>query len=247
MKKFIFLFAILFFFGGGIVFAALKDVQFPVKELGGCANETSCKAYCDNPSNLSSCLAFAEKHSLMSKKELDVAKKFVQSGGGPGGCRTREECFRYCDDVANIDECISYGKRTGIMEPEELKEAEQVRAALKKGAKLPGGCSGKASCDAYCNDPAHMEECITFAEQAGFMDAEELQESRKVLSAMKNGVEPPPCRGKKECDEYCTNPEHIEACFTFAKAAGLLEGEELEEMQQVMTALKNGAKLPGGC
>ena len=66
----------------------IQNVQYPVKELGNCQDESACKSYCDKSANTEACLDFAQKHNLMSKEEIDLAKKFMAGGSkGPGGCR----------------------------------------------------------------------------------------------------------------------------------------------------------------
>lgn len=230
---------------GSVAASSKSDIVYPVKELGGCRNESGCRAYCDIPANLRSCVDFADKHNLMSAGEIEQAKKFVAAGGqGPGGCTSQESCESYCNDIAHIDECLAFGEENDLLPPEELAEAKKVQAALKRGTKLPGGCRSKAACDSFCGDPVHFEECIVFAEAAGFIPENELEEARKVLQAIKKGAVPPPCRGKDECDRYCSDPANFEVCLPFAEAAGLIEPDELEEAKQALAAIKKGVKPP---
>ncbi len=217
-----------------------SGIQYPVKELGNCVDERACRTYCDKSSNNEVCLDFAEKHGLMSTQEIETARKFLEAGTGPGECKTREACETYCDAVAHIDECVAFAEKNGLMPPAELEEAKKVQAAIARGVKAPA-CGGKRQCDAYCSDPANMEECITFAQEAGFMPPAELEESKKVLAAIKKGAKPPPCRGKDECDVYCSQEEHFDACLDFALAAGFMDPKEAE------MAKKTKGKGPGGC
>jgi hypothetical protein len=117
------------------------------------------------------------------------------------------------------------------MSPEELKEAEKMLQAIKKGVKPPP-CRGKDECDVYCSEPDHFEECITFSEAAGLMSPKELEESKKMLDAIKKGIKPPACSGKEECDRYCEMPEHQEECFKFAKEAGFIPEEDLRQIEE---------------
>src|SRR3989344_5365155 len=211
------------------------DIVFPVPELGNCVSENDCRTYCDNPKNITACVAFAEKYNLMSQEEVEQARKFARVGVGPGGCTTKDACESYCDDVRHIEECVAFAEKNDLMPPEELEEARKVQAALAGGATLPGGCTSKQSCDNYCNDSSHIEECITFAEAAGFIPPDELEEAKKVLAAVKRGAKPPPCRGKKDCDIYCSEP------INFAEAAGFVSAEE------ATMARKTGGKGPGNC
>ncbi|MDO8599898.1 MAG: hypothetical protein Q7R44_00600, partial [bacterium] len=114
---------------------------------------------------------------------------------------------------------------------------------IKRGHKPPA-CGNKKSCDSYCEDPNHMEECITFASEAGLMDNKEREDSQKMLQALKRGVKPPPCRGKQACDEYCQQPDNMEVCMSFAIEAGFMGDQEKENAQKMLSAVKKGVKPP---
>ena len=221
-----------------------EDIVYPVPELGNCKNETDCRGYCDKPQNLEPCLDLAEEHNLIPEDELEMARNFAATGGkGPGGCTSKDTCENYCNDIVNIDACLEFAEENDLMPPDELEEARKVQAALAGGAKLPGDCRNKDECEDYCEsgDSSRMEECIAFAEAAGFIPEDELEEARMVLEAMKKGAKPPPCRGREECDEYCAEPDNFEECIVFAEAAGFVSPEEAE------MARKTGGKGPGGC
>ena len=227
----------------GITSEGNVNITYPVAELGNCANETACRAYCDDAAHLNACLTFAEKNKLMSRDELQTAKKFAKVGKGPGGCTTKESCDLYCDDVSHINECVTFAEQNDLMSQNELAEAKKVQAAIAKGVKPPA-CGGKEKCDKYCSDPTHMEECFAFGKAAGFMSDKEIQESEKVLTAIKKGVKPPACNGKKECDTYCRDTAHMEECMTFALAAGFMSKEEAADSQKMLQAIKKGVKPP---
>jgi len=107
-----------------------------------------------------------------------------------------------------------------------------------------GNCGSRAECAAYCDDIAHIEECLTFAERYGLIPPDELEEGKKVATAIKQGITPPNCRNKTECDVYCMVPENMEECLTFAEAAGLIPPEELENAKMALEAIKKGVKPP---
>lgn len=221
--------------------AGVENIKYPVAELGNCKNEAACRAFCDKPQNMEICVAFAEKNNLMSDEEIEMAKKFMAAGGeGPGGCRGKEECEAFCDNIDNIKECVAFAEEHNLMPPKELEEAKKVKAAIERGVKPPA-CGNKKRCDAYCGQPENMEECIIFAEAAGFIPPEELEDVKKVLAAIKKGIKPPACRGKEECDIYCSDDAHFNECIAFAEAAGFIPPEELDMIR------KTGGKGPGGC
>ena len=83
-----------------------------------------------------------------------------------------------------------------------------------------------------------MEECIAFGMEAGFIQGKEFEDAQKMLMAIKRGIRPPPCSGKKDCDEYCGNPDNMEACINFAIEAGFMDEREKEDGQKMLQALK---------
>lgn len=223
--------------------SSINDIVFPIAELGSCEDRLECKSYCDDINHADECIAFAEEHNLMNKKEVKEAKEFVKRGirSGPGNCTTHGECESYCEDINNIEECLAFAEDHDIISKKELKEARQVAKALREGAELPGGCTNKRSCESYCEDGAHIEECVAFAEKAGFMDKREIEEMRKILPLMKSGQMPGGCTSKEQCEAYCEDDSHLAECVAFAEKAGFMSSQEAEMVR------KTGGKGPGGC
>lgn len=221
------------------------EIIYPVTELGGCANKDECKVYCEEPGNMPSCLNFAERHDLISKKEAEDGRKFsgiVNSrGGGPGGCKTRESCEAYCENIDNIEACLAFAEDSNLVEAKDLDEMRKVAKLLKEGEKFPGGCKSKSQCEAYCAEPNNMEVCLIFAEKAGFIPPEELEMAKKVVPLMKAGKTPGGCRSKEACETYCEDPDHIDVCMAFAEQMGAISPEEAAIIK------KTGGKGPGGC
>ncbi len=223
----------------GTTVSAQSQITFPVAELGNCTNKESCKLYCDKSENMSACITFAKKNGLMDDSEIKAAENILKNGG-PGGCKSRRECESFCESVENIDQCVSFAEKHNLMPQGELEEARKIQAALKRGVKMPP-CKNKKDCDAYCGAPENMEICMNFAVEAGFMSPVEKEDAEKMLQALKKGVKPPPCRGKKECEEFCSQDSNLEQCVSFAEAAGFMSPE------QAARSRKTGGKGPGGC
>lgn len=255
MKKYILSFSALIFtliFSGvamNTVFAqdtapsssALSNLTYPITELGSCKDQATCKVYCDNPTNTTACISFAEKKNLFSQEELQTAKKFIASGSvGPGSCKGKNECRTYCENKNHINECVAYAESNGLMSTQELQKAKKIQSAITKGVKFPS-CQNKKECDAYCEESTHMEECINFAKEAGLLSEKELENSQKVLTAVKQGVKVPPCKGKDACDTYCAEAGHADECVNFAIAAGIVTSEEARIIKET------GGVGPGGC
>ncbi len=157
-----------------------------------------------------------------------------------GNCASMEECKIYCDNIYHLKECVIFAEKHNLIPAEELEEVKKVIAAMDRGVEPPP-CNTRAECDIYCSEPEHMEICVAFAEEAGVLSPEELEEAKKVLSGIKKGAEHPNCRGKAQCDIYCCGPAHMEECVSFAEAAGLISPQEAIMMR------KTGGESPGGC
>src|SRR3989344_4843071 len=68
----------------------LAALEYPIAELGNCANQEACAAFCEKPKNGEACLAYAETHDLMPKEDIEMAKRFIAAGSkGPGGCTSK--------------------------------------------------------------------------------------------------------------------------------------------------------------
>lgn len=156
-------------------------------------------------------------------------------------CTSEKECKVYCDKTENINGCLSFAEENDLMSEEEIKLAKNF---TNKGMKGPGGCNGKNECDAYCNSMDNMDECISFAEKNNLIPENELKEAKKVQAAIKRGVKPPACGNKNACDAYCEEANHMEECINFGVEAGFIQGQELENAQKMLSALKRGIKPP---
>lgn len=217
--------------------------QYPIAELGNCASESACRAYCSVSDNYAACADYGQKNNIISKEDAAKAKEFadVLKGEGPGSCKDEKSCRSYCDGVAHLDECLSFAEKHNFVSGDQLAEAKKVAKALKDGATLPGGCTDKGSCETYCKVSAHIEECLGFAKKAGFISEQEAAEAEKVLPFIKSGETPGGCTTKADCQKYCDDSNHNSECVGFAEKAGFMTKEEAD------MARKTGGKGPGGC
>lgn len=158
-----------------------------------------------------------------------------------GNCKSGPDCKIYCDKPVNTNACLDFAQKNNLMSDKEVAQAKKFVASGEKG---PGGCVGKDSCEQYCNDISHIDECISYAEKNDIMSPQELEEAKKVQSAINKGVKPPACGNKKECDIYCEDQNHMEECINFGIAAGFIQGKELENSQKMLAAVKRGVKPP---
>jgi len=222
---------------------AKKFINAGVKGPGECTTKNSCEAYCDDINHINECIAYAEKTGILSPQELEEAKQVqsaIAKGVKPPPCKNKKECDVYCENPSNMKVCVAFGEAAGFLKGKELEDVKKMMTAIDKGA-IPPPCKGKEACDTYCSQPDNMEVCMNFAQAAGFMTPEEAEGSQKVLNAIKKGVKPPACKGKDECDKYCSEDSHIEECIAFSVAAGFMSEKDAE------MAKKTGGKGPGGC
>jgi len=196
---------------------------------GGCKTEASCKDYCSEVGRLNECVAFAENSGLVSGAELEEMKKIqsaVKRGTKfPGNCTNRAVCELYCKTPEHADECVTFAKEVGFISEEESKEMEKILPLMRSG-QMPGGCTSKELCEAYCDDEGNFDECVAFAQKAGLVSEKELEIMRKT-----GGKGPGGCRGRA-CQTFCENPANQQACFEFGKQYGLISEEDLSRMEE---------------
>ena len=77
-----------------------------------------------------------------------------------------------------------------------------------------------------------MEECISFAEKAGFMGKDELEQARKMLPLMRSGETPGSCKSKDECEAFAKIRIILNSVWLSPKKAGFMSGKELEMVKK---------------
>ncbi|MDO8408028.1 MAG: hypothetical protein Q7S95_02210 [bacterium] len=226
--------------------ASSQDIVFPIAELGNCKSEADCRTYCeqrDSADVIRACLSFAGEHNLLPRDVVAQGKKFadVAAGGGPGGCKDEKSCVAYCENTTHIQECTSFVEQYKLVPPDRLAEMKKFAAAIKAGAKPPGNCTNKESCITYCEDSTHIDECLAFAEKAGFISPDELALAKKVAPFLKSGDTPGACKSKAQCEAYCSDTSHFEPCLDFAQKLGVMSAREAELLKKVQ------GRSPGDC
>ncbi|RJQ29553.1 hypothetical protein C4571_01035 [Candidatus Parcubacteria bacterium] len=237
---------------------AASGITFPIPELGNCGSKDECRAYCEQPANMDSCIAFAKSRGLMNEEEAERAEKFRKKlgvGGGPGGCRTPRECEAFCSNLDNMNVCLAFAEEQGFTDP-HIEEAKRIQKHIQGGGAMPGGCNSKVSCEAYCGDFSHAEECFAFAERVGISQVRGEVPGRvegrfeggippgqfqKLLELIKKGETPGGCGSRDECEAYCQAEGHFEECIAFGEKVGFIEPGQAEKIRKL------GGKGPGGC
>lgn len=170
--------------------------------------------------------------------------------GELGNCKNEQECRAFCDAADNLERvkaCIAFAKKYNLLSPQELEDADYyvIARGITSG---PGKCKNQQECDSYCEDTAHLNECLDFAEKHQLRPVEEIAEGRKVASALQQGANlPGGCRTKAQCEQYCEDPKHMRECVAFAEKAGFISAQEAEEAKKIIPLMEQGAKTPGNC
>lgn len=205
---------------------------------GGCTTQASCVSYCDQSSHLEECLSFAEKNKLIEVKDFEKAQKVLKALNSgettPGQCKNQKDCENYCKESGHFNECISFAEKSGLMSSEELDQAKKIMPFIENG-ETPGKCATKDQCEEYCSSEDHFNECISFAEKAGLVSAEEAQMARKA-----GGVGPGGCRSQAACESYCNQDANAAECLNFAKEKGILSPDKIKEIEDGMGRLRTG-------
>ncbi len=234
--------------------SSISGITFPVVELGNCASKEACRLYCDDTTHMDACVAFAQAHGLMNKSEGEQAHKFRKQleTGGPGGCTSPSACKAYCDDISHLDVCVQFAEKNNF-KGKEYEQGKKMSTYLKTGGQMPGGCTSKESCQTYCGDFAHAEECHAFAMKAGITqetveNADPTGEQLKQLSVLvQKGQTPGGCSTKDTCMAYCQGGAHAEECTTFAVNAGFIKKEDAERIKQFRGNGPGNCNSPDSC
>lgn len=269
MKTILIRHTLLCFFVSGIFFVSfsqsalaqgeggLAGISYPVAELGSCDSKEACRAYCEKGDHMDACITFGKKHGLITDEEARRAETFsarIKTKSGPGGCGSPESCRAYCEVIANLEECISFAEKHDF-KGDNYEHGKKIGLYLKSGGTMPGGCTGKSSCETYCSDFSHAEECYEFAKKAGISQSREskpgedldedheptLEQMKKLVELVKNGETPGDCNSRNSCEAYCRAEGHFEECAAFGEKMGFLSKEKADMIR------KTGGKGPGGC
>lgn len=204
---------------------------------GGCADQQSCAAYCNDISHMQECAQFAQQHQLMSqsdRQDLSRFQKALESGVQlPGNCQTLDACENYCSQAPHINECVAFGEKSGMIPAKDISQMQKM-AQLMGSGQTPGGCQSKQDCEAYCKQPGHSAECVAFGEKMGLLSPQQAQTLQKT-----GGKGPGGCDSNESCQAYCNQPEHQQECFAFAKENNLIPQDQLQQIQKAQAQVRD--------
>ena len=180
-------------------------VTFPITELGSCEDFASCRSYCDDPVNATTCVDYAKEKGFYDEEELEDNKtSALQNSKRELGCDGEASCRNLCEQPANYQKCSRFATRYslggGVVEnPGGTVVLNRAREVL--------GCTSVNSCKEYCEDESHRSECSNFAREAGLRGGE-------------LRVGPGGCTSEGSCQAFCAAPSNFGLCQGFTASVG---------------------------
>ncbi|MFA5773364.1 MAG: hypothetical protein WC908_01675 [Candidatus Paceibacterota bacterium] len=175
-----------------------------------------------------------------------------------GNCKDIKDCHVYCEKQENILKCVDFGEKAGIISTEDATKTRKFSEVLKQGG--PGKCANQRTCEQYCEESLHINECLTFAEKHELISLEQLKRAKAISKVLKDIDKlPGECKDQKTCIEYCSKEINFSKCLEFSKKFNLISediskqvGEGLKqappEMQSCFKSIINniGDKTKNG-
>ncbi len=220
----------------------VEKITFPIAELGNCASQVECKAYCNKAENIDACTLFAVQRHLITAEERQKNQRFKEAlkNGGPGGCKDSEVCKTYCVNQSHLDECTKFAQDHQLLPQTKIDQLKNFAKTFKdKGG--PGGCKSAEECKTYCSATEHQAECADFGQSHGLIKPEDATILKKFKSLQDSGQTPGGCKTKDACESYCQDQSHQKECLDFAVKMGFVNKDQAQKIQAT------GGKGPGGC
>lgn len=192
-------------------------VTFPIADLGECVDYSSCRTYCEDPVNQSTCIDFAKKKGFYKEDSIKTQSRFIDLAKRELGCDSEASCREFCSNEANWEKCGEFARRHNLTggvthDPKDAKILEVAKTEL--------GCTSYESCMAFCHEEPNRQKCSDFAKKAGIRGGE-------------HHVGPGGCNSEATCKVFCSDPNNFQECSRFGGGTGGGSG--------------GGFHGPGGC
>ena len=189
---------------GAADIAKKYNVTFPISELGGCINLDSCRNFCEDPVNSSSCISYAKQKGFYQENKFEVKDNTLAAAKSQLGCDSYAACLNFCEVPANFDKCDSFAKSQGLVggrvdDPSKTQVISKAREVL--------GCDSTAGCQSYCSKEENRQKCSDFAKTVGLHGGE-------------HQVGPGGCTSETTCKAFCSDPNNYQVCSGFTTVAG---------------------------
>ncbi len=174
-------------------------ITFPIADLNNCGDYSSCRTYCEDPVNSTSCIGFAKEKGFY-KEEVPTEEKYINAAKAELGCDSAASCMTFCDDSSNYEKCDRFAKKLSLSggyteDPGKAEIIEKAKEAL--------GCESYGTCVDFCSQEANRQKCSEFAKEAGIRGGQQVRG-------------PGGCATEGTCRSYCSDPNNFSECSKFA-------------------------------
>ena len=221
-----------------------------------CKNMQSCKEVCEHSQSaavIAQCVKLGEETGAISKQDAAKAQAFLQllqQGKTPGGCDSKDSCETYCQSSSHSQECMAFFQKMEALIPDSEKtsqEKQQLETMIKfqqliRQNATPGGCTGQNSCQAYCANQSHFQECAAFAQKMGFVS-----KGQQQMLQQTGGKGPGGCDSEDSCAAFCNQPQNQQTCMNFAQQTGVLDksdANQIKDAQQGLKDMEKNSRMP---
>lgn len=205
MKKII---ALVLLFVAVLLFAKLAFAQsattsavsltFPIAELGNCSSAQDCKTYCDDPTHLDACIAYAKEKGFYKEDTLDSNQATILAAAKTAlGCDSLDSCRTFCQQSVNAAKCSAFAAAHNLRGGNSTLN----NTALQKAQQVLG-CDSEDSCRTFCQQDANKTKCAAFAKENNLRGGDET-------------VGPGGCTSETSCKQYCANPSNFQVCSQY--------------------------------
>ena len=137
--------------------AAKHGITFPIGELGNCEDYSSCRTFCEDPVNQSTCIDFAKSKGFYREDQVQTSKEeIIASAKIELGCDSYDSCMSFCQESSNFDKCDAFAKGHSLGGGHVSNTEEQQFLAKAKDVL---GCDSPASCMNFCDEPDNRDKC----------------------------------------------------------------------------------------
>lgn len=215
MKKLLLLIFVFFAFAFGIVTGTVSaqespeetakkyNVTFPIAELGNCEDYSSCRTYCEDPVNSSTCIDFAKSKGFYKEEDTGKADLLLKAKSQLG-CSSEATCREICSLEENFEKCSNFARQNNLSGGHS---EDSSNAQILQKAKSILGCNSESSCREVCSKEENREKCSQFARQTGLRGGEH-----------RSG--PGGCTTEETCRAFCSDPANYQVCSGYASSQG---------------------------
>lgn len=184
--------------------AKKHGITFPISELGGCKDYSSCRTFCEDPVNQASCINFAKTKGFYKEDEVAKKDELLAQAQSELGCNSESACRSFCEQETNFDKCNSFAKNHNLTGGHVEDPAS--RQILEKAKEILG-CDSPSSCMSFCSQEGNRKKCSNFAKETGIRGGEQ-------------HAGPGGCTSEETCKAFCSNPNNYQICSQYGSAGG---------------------------